>query len=84
VTKLPVANQIDNNILQELLTELGCELKGSLHILHTVSIHMEDWRVDGLCDISGVDTRPTFVWSSSEPNLVIDYHVNCTANVIVC
>jgi hypothetical protein len=83
VAELSVADQINHNIFEELLTEFSGKLEGSLDILHTVSINMEYWRVDALSNIRCVDTGPTLVWCCCETDLVVHNHMNCAADIVV-
>lgn len=83
VTEFTVTDQVNDDVLHELLAELSSEFEGTLHILHRVSVDVEDWRVDRLSNVRGVLTRATLVWSSGETNLVIDDDVDSAANSVV-
>lgn len=80
VTKLTVANQVNNNVSEELLTILCRELEGALHILHRVSVNVEDRSIDGLGDITAVLARSALVWSGGEANLIVHYNMNSSTN----
>lgn len=54
VAELAVANEVDHDIAAEFLAELCRESEGTLHVGHAVSVHVEDGRVDGLCDVGGI------------------------------
>lgn len=83
VTELSVTYQVDNDVCKELLTELGSKLERALHILHRVSIHVEDGRVDSLGDISRVKTGSSFVRRGSKTDLVIHADVDGAPDVVV-
>lgn len=54
VAEFTVANQVHNYVSHELLAELCGKLERALHILHGVSIDVEDRRIDALGYIGGV------------------------------
>ena len=54
VTELSVSNQVNDNILLEFLTVLSGKFECSCNIIHTISVNMENWGIDRLCDIRAV------------------------------
>jgi hypothetical protein len=71
VAHLSITNEVDDNIVMEFLSELSCSLKYEVNIFHTVSIDMEDWCIDSFCQIRAVSARPSFIWGSSESDLIV-------------
>lgn len=83
VPEFPVANQVDDDITVELLSELSGKFESTLHILHTVSVDVENWRVNCFSNIRRVDARSTLAWVCCETNLVINNNVDGTTNPVV-
>jgi len=83
MTHLSVTYQVNHDVFVKLLSELSSEFKGSLNVLHTIGIYMENRCVDRLCNIRRVHTRSCFIGRSGETNLVVYYDVNGTSNSIV-
>lgn len=51
VAEFPIANQVDDDITVELLSELSGKLESTLHVFHTVSVDVENWRVNCFGDV---------------------------------
>ena len=83
MSHLPEANEIDDYIFLELLPVLCCNFEGTHNIGHALCVYMEDWSVDGFCDICAVVARSLPIRSCSESNLIIYYNVNSASNLIV-
>ena len=83
MTILSVTYQINDHIFLEHLSVLSCSSEHLSNIVHTVSIHMEDWCIYGLSDICAIDSRSRFVWDSSKSNLVVDYYMDGSSNTVV-
>lgn len=83
MTHLPVADQINHNVLAVLLTVLSGKLECLSYILNTVSVDMEDWSFYRFGNICTVMARSGFVWRCCETNLVVDYDVDRAANFVV-
>lgn len=54
MTVLSVANEINNNVLFELGSELSCNLEDIADVLDAVGINVENWSIYCLGNISGV------------------------------
>jgi hypothetical protein len=83
VPEFPVANQVDDDVTVELLSELGGKLEGALDILHTVSIDVENWRVNCFGNVGGVDAGSCLAWGSCETDLVVYNNVDSTTYFVV-
>jgi len=83
VTEFTVADQVNNNVLHELLTELGSELEGTLNVFHRVGVNVENRRIDTLGNIRCILTRPSFNGDSSETDLVVHDNVDGASNSVV-
>jgi hypothetical protein len=83
MTHLTVADNVNDYVLSESLAVLSSVLKDLSDIFHGVSVNMENRGVNALSDISAVSTRSSLVRSGGKSNLVVDYDVNGTSNVIV-
>jgi hypothetical protein len=78
-----VANNINDDVLSESLAVLSSVLKDLGDIFHGVSVNMENRGVNALSDISAVSSRSSLVGSGSKSDLVVNYDVDGTSNVIV-
>lgn len=83
MTEFSVANKINDNVTVELLSELSGELESALDIFHTISVHVENWRVNCFGDISAVGAGSGLAWVSCETNLVVYDNVDGTADFVV-
>ena len=83
MTEFSVAYKVDDDITVKLLSELSGELESALDIFHTVSVHVENWRVNCFGDISAVGAGSGLAWVSCETNLVVDDNVDGTADFVV-
>lgn len=83
MAEFPVTNQINNYVALELLAELSSEFECAHHILHTVRVDVENWSVDCLGNIGGIDTGSSLVGRSSETDLIVNDHVDCAADFVV-
>ena len=83
MTKLSEANQVYYYVFLELLSILCRDVEGVHDSWHALCVYVEDWGIDGFCDICAVVAGSLSVRSCSEPNLIIYYDVNCTSDFIV-
>jgi len=83
MTEFSVAYKVDDDITVKLLSELSGELESALDIFHTVSVHVENWRVNCFGDISAVGSRSRFARVSCETNLVVYDNVDGAADSVV-
>lgn len=83
VAVLSVADNIDDNVLAELGSPVGGKLRDKVDSLGIVAIHVEDRSIDSFCDIGGVGGRSPLTRIGSEPDLVVDDHVNSSASGII-
>ena len=83
VTKFPIADKVNDDIAAKLLSKLGREFESALDIFHTISVDVENGRVNCFCDIRRVPSRSALAWVSGETNLVVDDDVDGTAYFVV-
>ncbi|GBE24474.1 hypothetical protein BMS3Bbin02_00746 [bacterium BMS3Bbin02] len=72
VAESPVSNQIDDDITLERLTERKRHLCYSCYRFGVIPVDMEDWRFDGLGNVSGIVTRSGIASCRRKSDLVVD------------
>ena len=82
MTAAAVANDIDYDVFIELLTELEGQLSNTIDGLRVVTVHVEDWRLNALCDIGRVYGRARLRWRCGEANLVVNHDVDGSAGLV--
>jgi len=71
MSKLPIANQINDNILFEELSVIKGHPHNTVNLVRLVSIDMEDRCSNGFGYFCAIESCPGIHWSSGEPYLVI-------------
>ena len=46
-----VANKVNHYIFLELVAPFNSQLTDEVNCLHIVTVHVEDWRIDGLRNV---------------------------------
>ena len=82
MTAAAVANDVDDDVFVEFLAELEGQLRNAIDRLRIVTVHVEDWRLNALCDIGRVDGRARLRWRCGEANLVVDHDVDGSASLV--
>lgn len=78
-----VADDVDNHVGAEDLSVLSCYSKDAADVINAIGIHMENWCINGLCDISAIKTGSGLMRSGSKTNLVVGYNVNRSSDSVV-
>ena len=66
VSKPVVTNNIHNNVRLECLTPLGSKFTCMYHSFQIITIYMENWSIQGFCNIYTVLRRPSSFGISCE------------------
>ena len=82
VTVAPIADHVDDDIFLKCLPIFPCELCHSSARFWVVTVHVENRNLNRLCNIGAVQRRSRELWSSREPNLVIDDEVNGATDAV--
>ena len=69
-------NNIDEDIFFELKSVLDCNFYASVKKPWLITVNMEDWCSNHLCDLSTVITWSCLVWVGCETNLIVHHDVN--------
>jgi len=83
MSQSPVANHIDNYILSKDLPVLSSNFEHSANIIHIVSVHMENGRINGFCDIRAIKAGPGVMRRRRESDLVVGDHVDGSSDGVV-
>src|SRR5258708_22364518 len=67
-----IAEHVDDNILLEAIAELGSDARDMHDSLGIITVHMEDRRLDDLCDIRGIGPRTGVGRSRGKADLIVD------------
>ena len=82
MTAPTVADEVDDDVLFECLSELEGKLCHTNHGLWVIAVHVEDWNLDSLRDVGRVGHRTCLAWRGGEANLVVDHDVDGSANLV--
>lgn len=77
------AHEIDEHILVEFALVIECQTCDVCHRLRIIAIHMENRRVDAFGQIGAVARRSASITRRCESHLIVDNHVNCSADIEV-
>jgi hypothetical protein len=83
VAVLTVADQVDDDITLELLSEFRSEFESALDVFHAVGVDVEDGSVDRFSDVGRVDAGSALAGVSCESDLVVYHHVNGATDAVV-
>jgi hypothetical protein len=83
MAELPVSDEVDDHVILELLAVLGRDAEDLRHVLHRVRVHVEDRRLDRLCQVRAVDPTARLARGRRETNLIVNDHVDRTAYLII-
>lgn len=83
MTTQSVANHVDNDVVLEGLSVVCSHFEGSVNRFQVVSIDVNDWCINGFCQVSGIHSTSSFGWNRRESDLVVYNNVNGTTNCIV-
>ena len=82
VAVAPVADEVDDDVLLELLPELEREAHHPHRGFGVVAVHVEDRRLHHLGDVGRVHARPAELGRGGEPELVVDDDVHGAADLV--
>lgn len=80
---LSVADEVNNDVMVELLSIIGCDLEDLCDIITAIPIDMEDRCIDRFGKISAVLSTSCLLGSSGKTNLIVNYHMDCTTYTVV-
>lgn len=83
MAKLSVADEINDDIMVELLSVIGCDLEDLRDIVTAITVDVENRSIDRLGKICAVLSTSSLLGSSGKTNLVINNHMDGAANTIV-
>ena len=76
VTKAAVADDVEDNVFVEFLTEFGGDARGVDNGLWVITVYVEDRCLDHQCDVCWVRRRAREVRCSGETDLVVNHDVH--------
>ncbi len=82
VAEASVAEHVDDDVLVELLPELGRDLGGVHHRLRIVAVDVEDRCFDHERDVGGIGRGARVLWRRREPDLVVHDDMNGAAGAM--
>ena len=82
MSMLPVANEIDHDVVTKPLAISHCELGHVDHGFRMITIHMKDRNLDHLCDIGAIERRACLCGGRRVADLVVDDDVDRAAGAI--
>ena len=82
MTAAAVANDVDDNVFLEFLTEFERQLSDAIDGLRVVAVHVEDWRLNRLGDVGRINSRARLRWRCGEANLIVDHDVNGSTGAV--
>lgn len=83
VTAQSIANQINNDVMLESHSVVGCHFEGPMDCFDVIGIYMEDWCTDGLGEVRSIHTTSSFRRHGGETNLVVHDDVDRTTNCVI-
>jgi hypothetical protein len=79
----PVADQVDEDVLFELLAVGNSDLHALVEDVRSISVDVDDRSIDCLGDLGAVEGRTALFESGSETDLVVVYDVNDASRTVV-
>ena len=82
MAKAAVAPHVDDDVAVECLAEFNRNFTGEGHRFGIITIDVEYWRLNALCNVGWIRRRPRILRAGCETNLVVHDKVQATAGII--
>ena len=79
---LAEADEVDDDVLREGLTELEGELRDANHGLGILAVHVEDWGLNRPSDVGRVDRGSAVLRARREADLVVHDDMDAAAGTV--
>jgi hypothetical protein len=83
VPKLAESDEVDNHIILEFLSVLGCNPEDAHDVLHALAVDVEDGGIDCFSDVGAVVSGSLPIWGCGETHLVVDHYVHSASNPVI-